>query len=180
MRKKLLVGIVMACALLASGRAGAEGEVRSGGPDISYLFQRGRIDINAGGGYGLYNNTSYLILALGGGYYVLDGLSLGLTGEAWVGSTPQIFDVSPAARYVFLDSPWTYKPFVGAFYRRTGYSNRYSPVDSVGARAGLVFPLTRQAYLTGDLAYEHYFACSSNINTQCDSVYPEVGLEFSF
>jgi hypothetical protein len=177
---KPIAALLLACILLAASPARAEDRARSGGLDISDLFQRGRIEINAGGGYGLYNNTSYLILALGGGYYVLDGLSLGMTGETWVGATPQIFDVSPAARYVFLDSPWTYKPFVGAFYRRTGYSARYSPVDSLGARAGLVFPLTRRAYLTGDLAYEHYFACSSNINTQCDSVYPEVGLEFSF
>ena len=177
---KAIAGLILACAVLAGVRASADDGMESRGPDVTALFQRGRVELSAGGGYGVYNSESYLLLALGGGYYVLDGLSVGVVGEAWLGSQPQIFDVSPQARYIFLDSSWRYKPYVGVFYRRTAYNHLYSPLDSAGGRAGIVYPFTKQAYLTGDLAYEHYFNCSTNVNPQCDIVYPEIGLEFSF
>ena len=176
---RLTTLLFLACVLL-TGRARADDDLPSRGPDVSALFRRGRVELSAGGGYGVYNSESYLLLALGGGYYVLDGLSVGAVGEAWLGSQPQIFDVSPQARYIFLDSAWRYKPYVGAFYRRTAYNHLYSPLDSAGGRAGVVVPLSPRAYLTGDLAYEHYFNCSTNVNPQCDIVYPEIGLEFSF
>jgi hypothetical protein len=173
--------LLLACALLAGGRALADDEVHGDALGISPLFQRGRVEISAGGGYGLASdNMSYLILALGGGYYVRDGLSAGLESEAWLGSQPNIFDVSPYVRFVFLNSSWRYKPYAGLFYRRTFYNHLYSPLDSVGGRAGVVFPLSRRAYATAGAAYEHYFACSTSVNSNCDSFYPELGLEFSF
>jgi hypothetical protein len=177
MSKQLIAGLLLACAVLTGGRAWAD----DGALDIAPLFQRGRIEISAGGGYGLAtNNKSYLILALGGGYYLRDGLSAGLSSEAWVGSQPQIFDVSPYARYVFLGSSWRYKPYVGLFYRRTFYNHLYTPLDSIGGRAGVVFPLSNRAYATAGAAYEHYFNCSTSVNSNCDTLYPELGLEFSF
>ncbi|MFI5362509.1 MAG: hypothetical protein ACHQ49_11110 [Elusimicrobiota bacterium] len=109
-----------------------------------------------------------------------DGLSAGLSSEAWLGSRPQIDDVSPQTRYVFLGSSWRYKPYAGLFYRRTFYDLVYSPRDSFGGRGGLVFPLSMRSYLTAGLAYEHYLNCSTNVNSSCDATYPEVGLEFGF
>ena len=170
-----LIVIILCAARQALGQTDDQA-----GQDSYAYFQRGRIELIAGGGYGSFNNSNYLILLLGGGYYLRDGLSLGLTGEAWVGSQPQFYDVSPQIRYVFLDLPWRFKPYLGTFYRRTFYTHEFGPLDSAGGRTGLVFPLSPRAYLTGGAVYEHYFNCNKNVYTSCDEVYPEIGLEFGF
>jgi len=173
MRAAALAALLLA---LAAARAGAE----DAGPDVAPLFSRGRVELLAGGGYGVDDDRSYLILALGGGYYLRDGLSAGVVGEAWLGSRPQIYNLSPYARYVFLDSTWRYKPYAGAFYRRTSYASLSGPVDSAGLRGGLVFPLSGRAYLTAGLAYEHRFQDAANVSLDRDLLYPELGLQFTF
>jgi hypothetical protein len=173
MRVLKLAGFLLLC---SAPFASAADEI----PDVAPLMAKGRVEFAAGGGYGADDNRDYLILALGAGYYLQDGLSAGLSGEAWLGSKPQIYDVSPQARCVFLDSSWRYKPYVGAFYRRTFYSSRFSSLDSTGARAGLVFPLSPRAYLTGGAAYEHYYGCSIDDHGHCDLLYPELTLAFAF
>ena len=180
MNKKLAAGFLLACTLLTAAAARAEDPAVSGAPDITALFQRGRVELLAGGGYGVDNSRSYLILALGGGYFFRDGLSAGVNGEAWLGSRPQIYNASPYVRYVFLDSSWRYKPYAGLFYRRTTYASLSSPVDSAGARAGFVVPLSNRAYLTAGLAYERDFQAATNVTSTRDFVYPELGLQFSF
>ncbi|MDD5304498.1 MAG: hypothetical protein PHS14_15485 [Elusimicrobia bacterium] len=179
MRARSSFLVLLACALLAGGRARAAAE-KDDGDDLAPHFRRGRVELLAGGGYGVDNSRSYLLLALGGGYYLRDGLSAGLTGEAWLGSRPQIYNVSPYVRYVFLDSSWRRKPYAGVFYRRTSYSSLASPVDSTGVRGGLVFPLTKRAYLTAGLAFEHDFDSTTNLKSSRDVLYPEIGLDFSF
>ncbi len=166
---------VLVFAALAPARARAQEAV-----DASALFQKGRVELDAGGGLGVLNSNEYLLLQLGGAYYLADGLSAGAVGEAWLGSSPSFGDLSPQVRYVYLASPWRFKPYVGAFYRRTFYDHIYSPINSSGARAGLVFPLSARAYATGGLVFEHYFSCQSSIYSSCDQVYPEIGLAFSF
>lgn len=175
-RTAALSGLLLVGAALAPGRSRAQDSA----PDVAPLFQRGRIELLAGGGYGLDNDRSYLILALGGGYYVRDGLSLGVVGESWLGSRPQIYNLSPYARFVFLDSTWRYKPYAGVFYRRTSYASLSGPIDSAGLRGGLVFPLSGRAYLTGGLAFEHRFQDATNVTLDRDLLYPELGLQFTF
>ena len=148
--------------------------------DAAGLFSPGRVELLAGGGYGSFNNNDYLILLLGANYYLWEGVSAGLTAETWVGSQPQVYDVSPQIRDVLIDVPWKYKPYVGTFYRRTVYNRLFKPLDSVGGRAGLVFPLSSRSYLTAGLAYEHYFACDTSVFSSCDQTYPEVGVAFGF
>jgi hypothetical protein len=177
-RTKLLAA---AAALLLAGAAPARADDdAASAPETSDLFRAGRVELDAGAGLGVFNSDEYLLLLLGGSYYLRDGLSAGVTGEAWLGSSPSIGDVSPQARYIFLDSPWRFKPYVGTFYRRTFYDRLDPPINSMGARAGLVFPLSPRAYATGGLVYEHYFSCQTSVYSSCDQVYPEIGLAFSF
>ena len=167
--------------LLPAGRAAFGDETKdSDAAGSGALFSRGRVELLAGGGYGDFNGKGYLVLILGSNYYLRDGLSAGVAGEAWLGSQPQLYDVSPQIRDVLVNSSWTYKPYVGAFYRRTFYNRLYRPLDSAGGRAGLIFPLNSRAYVTAGLAYEHYFNCDTAIYSSCDDAYPEVGLAFSF
>jgi hypothetical protein len=175
MRKSLLAAAV----LLLAAAAFAD-QQDSSATDGRSLFARGRTELLVGGGYGVFNSKDYLILLLGGNYYLEDGLSAGLSGEAWLGSSPQLYDFSPQLRDILLDVPWKYKPYVGAFYRRTVYNRLYKPLDSAGGRAGLVFPLNERAYLTAGVAFEHYFNCDKSVYSSCDDAYPEVGLAFSF
>jgi hypothetical protein len=174
---RLLGPLLVLLLAVAAARAASD---EDGAPDARSLFARGRLELAAGGGYGVFNDRSYVVLIGGGGYYLRDGLSAGLTGEAWLGSRPSIGDVSPALRYIFLDSAWRYKPYAGIFYRRTFYSRGLSPLNSFGGRAGLVFPLNPRAYLTGGAAYEHYADCDKSVYSSCDDVYPEVTLAFGF
>lgn len=148
--------------------------------DLRPLFRQGAVELSVGGGYGTFNDRGYLVVLLGGAYYLRDGLSAGATGEAWTGSHPQVYSVSPQVRYVCLDSTWRYKPYLGAFYRRTAYSRGLEPLDSGGARAGLVVPLSARAYLAAGAVYEHYFRCDRGVYSSCDSLYPELDLSFTF
>lgn len=152
----------------------------SDSPDPHRMFREGNVELDAGVGLGVFDSKDYFILLAGGGYYLRDGLSVGATAEAWTGPEPHLYDVSPAVRYIFLDVPWHFQPYAGAFYRRTVYDHDYTPIDSSGVRGGLVFPLTPRAYLTGGLVYEHYFGCDKSVYTSCDQVYPEIGLAFAF
>ena len=175
------VGILFtaACALLlcaSPAHAGSDETSSSGKQD---LFRRGSVELEAGAGIGATSSETYLLLLLGGNYYLLDGLSIGAAGEAWLGAQPEIGDVSPQVRYVFLDSPWRFKPYAGTFYRRTFFNHGYSPENSAGARAGLVFPLGARAYLTGGLASESFFGGANSYFTGAE-VYPEIGLAFAF
>jgi hypothetical protein len=147
---------------------------------VPAFFRRGRTELTLGAGYGTFDDNGYMVLLLGGGYYLRDGLSVGATGEAWTGARPQIYNVSPQVRLVLLDAPRRYKPYLGAFYRRTAYSRRLAPLNSAGARAGLVFPFGARTYLTAGLVYESDFACDKSVYSRCDGAYPEAGLTFSF
>jgi hypothetical protein len=175
-RKSLLL-VLASAALAVAARAdsGSDDE-----PDVRNLFREGRIELDAGAGLGVFNDNEYLLLLVGGGYYLRDGLSVGASVETWTGSQPEIGDVSPQVRYVFLGAPWRFKPYAGAFYRRTFYDHVDPPLDSGGVRGGLVFPLNDRAYLTGGLVYEHYAHDVTNSDSTRDEVYPEFGLAFSF
>ncbi len=179
-RPGALAALILALLWLAAPRARAQEDRSASGPDVRDLFRAGRVELDAGGGLGVFNSNEYLLLLLGGGYFIRDGFSAGATAEAWVGSTPSFGDLSPQVRYVFLDSPWRFKPYAGAFYRRTFYDHTDPAINSAGVRAGLVFPLTPRAYATGGLVYERYFSCQTSVYSSCDQVYPEIGVAFSF
>ena len=169
--------VLAAAALSVAARADSGSDDASDSRD---LFRKGRLEADVGAGLGVFNNNEYLLLLLGGGYYLRDGLSVGASFETWTGSQPEIGDVSSQVRYVFLDMPWRFKPYAGAFYRRTFYNHVDPPLDSGGVRGGLVFPLNARAYLTGGLVFEHYSHDVTNNDATRDEVYPEIGLSFSF
>jgi len=52
-------------------------------------------------GRGQAFGDNYTILGLGFGYYVYDGLELGINWDSWQGGEPEINQVTPEVRYVF-------------------------------------------------------------------------------
>ena len=97
-------------------------------------FEKGgsRVSVVVGSGYTL--DESYIILGLGAGYFVLDGLELGLDGQVWMGGDPDIYKLKPQATYI-LPIQSRLRPYGGVFYSRI-FIDGYDDLDTAGARGG--------------------------------------------
>jgi hypothetical protein len=145
----------------------------------AWPFLRHRVRVSALIGAGATNTDNYLILGAGVGYFIIDGLEVGLDYEAWLLGDPVMHRLSPEARYVFHFVQYV-KPYVGVFYRHTFISG-YDDFDHIGARAGVFFaPKSGVFFVGAGAAYEHLLNCSDGLLIDCDDVYPEVFVGASF
>ena len=118
-------------------------------------------------------SDTYFILGGGLGFFVVNGLELGLDYEAWLGGDPFIHRLSPGVKYVLGFVP-TIKPYVGIFYRRTMIAD-YDDFSQWGGRVGAFFaPARAKLFVGGGAVYERLFDCSDSSVVDCDSWYPEV------
>jgi hypothetical protein len=148
---------------------------RSAGP-----FSRGSIRLSALVGTGFTSSDDYLILGAGLGYYVLDGLEVGVDYDIWFLADPVLNRISPGVRYVFHMVP-AIKPYVGGFYRHTFVSGDGIPdFNYLGARLGIYYvPQSKGMYVGGGAVYEHMLDCNSKV-WECDNWYPEIFIGVSF
>lgn len=145
----------------------------------SWPFLRHRVRVTAVVGLGVTNTDDYLILGAGVGYFIVDGLEIGLDYEAWLIGSPVMNRISPETRYVF-HMVKVVKPYVGAFYRHTFVSG-FDDLDYIGARGGVYFaPPSGVFFAGGGIVYEHLLNCSDQLFVNCDEVYPEVFVGASF
>jgi hypothetical protein len=142
------------------------------------LFERGRTRLSLTAGSGYSSNNNYLVMGLGAGYYIANGFELGLDGEAWVGATPRIYQVSPGIRYVYTKSE-RFFPYAGAFFKRTLYED-FPDLDSVGGRAGVYSPLGSRGYAGVGAIYESWLDCDESIYGTCSDMRPEFFIGVSF
>jgi hypothetical protein len=168
---KLTTLAIAAVAAFASGSPASAAEVAG-------VFSKGRTSLAITGGTGYAFNESYLVLGVGVGYYVLDGLNLGLSVESWSGSNPGLYKVTPSVQYVFHQIPKV-NPYIGVFYRRT-YVDGLPDINSVGGRAGVYLAAGRSAYIGLGAVYESYNDCNKAIYSSCSETYPEVSFMISF
>jgi hypothetical protein len=148
---------------------------RSAGP-----FARGSVRLSVLVGAGSTINDTYLILGGGVGYYLLDGLELGIDYEAWILAEPVMNRLSPGLRYVFHMIP-VIKPYIGGFYRHTFIGSGYEDSNSLGVRGGIYYvPPNGGLYVGGGAVYEHLLGCTNSAFIDCDSVYPEIFVGVSF
>jgi len=140
-------------------------------------FQQGNQVVSIIAGAGSAFGDDYLILGGGYGYYVIDGLELGIDAQFWLSGDPSITKVSPKINYVFTQ-PKTVKPYVGAFYRRT-YIDGLEDLDSIGYRAGLNFMGQGNFFFGLGFVYEDYQDCIETVYTDCSNTYPEITFSFS-
>lgn len=182
MNKELAAITVAAIATFASTppatAADAVASASGGGGSVGGSFSKGRTHfvVTAGNGYAF--DESYLVLGLGVSYYVIDGLSVGLSAESWTGADPGMYKVTPSVQYVFQQIPRV-NPYVGGFYRRA-YVDNLPNINSAGARAGVYFNAGRNAYIGIGGVYESYLDCSKSVYRSCDSTYAELSLTFAF
>lgn len=171
MKQLLWIGLLFACSGLSHADVGL-----GAGTD---LFRAGRTRLSLTAGLGRQFDKDYGVLGAGIAYYVWDRIEAGVDGEAWIGQKPHIYNVTPAARYVFPFQFGQATPYVGGFYRRTFYDT-LKDLDSAGARAGAFFPFGRNFSASAGLVYEKLFNCDKTLYSSCSSVYPEVGLFITF
>jgi hypothetical protein len=118
----------------------------------------------------------YFVIAAGLGYYIINGLELGLDVEHWFGNDPEVTRVSPQVRYTFFQIFERFPPYLGAFYRRWVVHGGEDK-DSAGLRAGAYLLVGRSATLGLGVTYETLLPCD---DADCDATYPEVTLGIGF
>ena len=136
-------------------------------------FAQGRKRIGFYGGAGSSYSHTYLILGVSAGYYLRDGLEVGLEFEGWLLQTPQFYKLAPQARYVF----WQLRPvlpYVGAFYRKTWVTDDFPDADSWGGRAGIAYT-SGKGYAAVGVVYESFID-----NVFEDHWYPEIAFWLTF
>lgn len=121
-------------------------------------------------------NNDYVVLGVNVGYYVMDGLELGIEAQQWFSGEPSISKVSMQAKYVFTLMP-TIKPYIGTFYRKMFIENIEDEI-SFGGRAGAFFSDSNGVYVGAGIVYERYQDCDRFID--CSTTYPEVLMSIHF
>jgi len=135
-----------------------------------------RVSFVVGSGYTL--DESYVILGLGAGYFIANGLELGLDGQAWVGGDPDIYKLKPQATYI-VPIQSRIRPYAGAFYSRI-FIDGYDDQDTAGARGGVYFTSNQKWFMGVGAVYESYLNCDKDVYSSCDDVYPEITFSVSF
>jgi hypothetical protein len=136
-------------------------------------FSKGSVRLTLVLGTASTTNDNYFIIGGGVGYYIVNGLEVGLDYEAWLFAKPVMQRLSPEARYVFHMVP-VVKPFAGVFYRRN-FVTDYDDYNQIGTRLGAYFiPKSNRMFVGAAAVYEKTLDCTSNGFIDCDEWYPEI------
>lgn len=146
-------------------------------PVLAGPFSQGSQAVSVIAGAGSAFNDDYIILGVGYGYYVINGLELGIDAQFWLSGDPSINKLSPKVTYVFTQ-PERIKPYVGAFYRRT-FIDGLDDLDSIGYRAGLNIMGQGNFFFGIGAVYEDYRDCNETTYSSCSNTYPEILFSFS-
>jgi hypothetical protein len=134
-------------------------------------FDRGKFNLSVGGGSQKLLDQSYFAIGASAGYFVLDGVEIGLGGLHEFGGSPSISKLTPMLEYVAqpLVGKTPVIPYVATFYNHW-FIGGQADVDTVGGRAGLLY-VSGQLVLGLGAAYERIVSkCVMN----CSSIYPDV------
>ena len=144
----------------------------------AHQFEQGKFNLGVGGSLSIRGDRTVLIASLGLGFYVVDGLEVGVGTSAYFGADPFVFQVTPGVRYVFWFVPSVH-PYIGAFYRHW-FVARETDLDTIGGRLGLLVVPSSSPIVAGvGVAYERVVnpPCAGE---GCAYIYPEVTVSISF
>lgn len=180
MRYLRLMRTVIALSLLAATAAHARAEVvilEPEPPSPETPFDRGKFSLGVYGGSQSMLGERYFGLGAAVGYFVLDGVELGLGSQFLFGDGPNIGRLTPSLRYVAqpLVARSPVVPYVGVFYNHWFIGDGVADVDTAGARGGLIY-VSGKLLLGLGVAYERIV---SECVTDCSSVYPDFTIALS-
>jgi hypothetical protein len=137
-------------------------------------FAQGRFRISGGGGT-TFGGGGF-VLALGFGYFVLDGLEVGLDGDIWLGGDNLMGSLSPQVRYLL---PYIYPviPYAGIFYRHIFIEKPWDDQDYFGGRLGLLISMQNRFMIGGGIVLQ--YALEDYGEDRFD-YYPEISFNFTF
>jgi len=170
MPPKYWLGIMMSL-FFASAAQNASGSA-------SHPFSAGSARLSISFGNSVAFDRNYTVFGIGGGYFITDGLELGLEAESWSGSSPAIQQISPQVRLV-MNSRSSIKPYLGAFYRRT-YISGYRDFDTAGGRLGAYFLTGSNVFLGAGLVQDVHLECDRSVFRSCTETYPELFIAIMF
>lgn len=142
------------------------------------MYSQGTMKLSVIGGFGESFDDDYIILGAGAGYYIIDGLELGLNYQYWFSGDPDFHQVTPELTYVFRH-PSSIDPYIGILYRRL-LIDGLDDLSGIGGRAGVNITLNDRAYLGVGAVYVDYKSCDEETYVDCDETYPELTLNFTF
>jgi hypothetical protein len=140
-------------------------------------FDQGKFGLSFGAGSQNTLGAHYYGVAGGMGYYVLDGVELGLGMAHQWGDGPSITRLTPSLRYIAQPlvrvSPVV--PYVGVFGSRYFIYEGNDDVNTVGGRAGLVYVGGQIVFGLGIAVEQIVSECTED----CTSYYPDFTLSLS-
>jgi hypothetical protein len=145
----------------------------------AYPFNRGASRLSLQVGSTRAFDTTYTVIGLGAGYFVRDGLELGLDGDAWFQSNaPDIYRISPGVRYIVY-SMANFKPYAGIFYRRS-FIEDSDDQNEAGGRAGITFLSGPRSMFSVGLVYDVRLDCDKAVYSSCSDLYTELSFAVLF
>ena len=141
---------------------------------------RGAIYGGAGSVSGVVDSRTYLILGVGAGYFLINGLEIGADLEGWLLESPQYYKVTPQLRYIFWQVP-RIKPYAGVFLRRTFVTDDLPDYSSWGGRLGVAFQSKGgRSFIAVGAVYERFIDNDNVTFYENDTWYPEVAFWIFF
>jgi len=135
-------------------------------------FDKGKTSATIAIGSGQFFRENYLIIGAGIGYYVTDGIELGLDVDYWTGGDPTIYEITPKLTYVHNNSS-QFKPYIGVFYNRT-FIEGYDDSDALGYRVGAFMPVSKKTYIGLGFVHTELQDCRESILVTCSETYAEL------
>lgn len=164
---RLLKVLIASLILVLPGISSAQG-----------LFDKGTKRVSVIAGAGRSFNEDYLILGVGAGYYVANGLELGINWQSWLGGDPSINQITPEVTYVFRNKS-NFDPYLGGLYRWTFISG-LDDLTAWGGRAGVYITTGQRSFIGIGGVILNYNNCTESIYSSCSDTYPEFLFGFSF
>ena len=137
--------------------------------------------------FNISQDNDYTVVGGSLNYFMIDGLSVGLSFSTWLGDEPSINQITvPLTYYVSLEPQFRqfyvplralFRPYIGAFFSRTFMEDiKYKDYNSYGGRIGVAMQLSENSYMSFGWVQEKF-----NDGREEDSRgYPEFGGGISF
>ena len=143
------------------------------------MFSKGKRRVTGMAGWGQSLGQDYLLVGIGVGYFIRNGLDVGVDFEGWFIGDPQMYKLTPRFDYVLYKAK-RIKPYAGGFYRYTFMGSGIDDQSSMGGRAGAFYQSRGGRSMAGaGVVYERYLNLDERLGSSY-VVYPEFFIATSF